>query len=132
MNRNQKRDHDAAGWLPPMNRCWFAARVINVKRAYGLTVDRRERDALARALAGCEDTHIDMTLRGTVTAASSPANRGTAEASSGTDALALYDDNGNGRITCAEARRHSIAPVPRSHPAYQYMRDGDSDGVVCE
>ena len=48
------------------------------------------------------------------------------------DALGLYDDNGNGRITCAEARRHGIAPVPRSHPAYRYMRDGDGDGVVCE
>ena len=41
---------------------------------------------------------------------------------------------GNGRITCAEARRHGITPVPRSHPAYRYMRDGDGDGdgVVCE
>ena len=132
VNRNQKRDHDAAGWLPAMNRCWFAARVINVKRAYGLTVDRRERDALARALAGCADTDIDMTPRGTIAGAPPPASRGTAGASSGTDALALYDDNGNGRITCAEARRHGIAPVPRTHPAYQYMRDGDGDGVVCE
>ncbi len=47
-------------------------------------------------------------------------------------ALARWDDNGNGRITCAEARRHGIAPVPRGHPAYPYMRDGDGDGVVCE
>ena len=27
------------------------------------------------------------------------------------DALALYDDSGNGRITCKEAREHAIAPV---------------------
>ena len=47
-------------------------------------------------------------------------------------ALARWDDNGNGRITCAEARRHGIAPVPCGHPAYRYMRDGDGDGVVCE
>ncbi|MCZ0939112.1 MAG: excalibur calcium-binding domain-containing protein [Caldilineaceae bacterium] len=46
----------------------------------------------------------------------------------GNNALELYDDNG--RITCAEARRHGIASVPRGHPAYQYMRDGDD--VVCE
>ena len=26
----------------------------------------------------------------------------------------------------------NIAPVPRSHPAYRYMRDSDGDGVVCE
>ena len=47
-------------------------------------------------------------------------------------ALARWDDNGNGRISCAEARRHGIAPVPRGHPAYRHMRDGDNDGVVCE
>ena len=47
-------------------------------------------------------------------------------------AIARWDDNGNGRISCAEARRHGIAPVPRGHPAYQHMRDGDNDGVVCE
>ncbi len=51
---------------------------------------------------------------------------------SGASALTLYDDNGNGRITCAEARRHGIPPVHREHPAYQYMDDRDNDGVVCE
>ena len=48
------------------------------------------------------------------------------------NALALYDDNRNGRITCAEARNHGIAPVSRGHPAYQYMDDRDHDGIVCE
>ncbi len=43
-----------------------------------------------------------------------------------------WDDNGNGRISCAEARSHGIAPVRRGHPAYGYMRDGDGDGIVCE
>ena len=32
----------------------------------------------------------------------------------------------------ADARAHSIAPAPRGHSAFQYMRDGDSDGIVCE
>ena len=50
----------------------------------------------------------------------------------GASALEQWDDNGNGRITCAEARAHGIAPVTRDHPAYPYMRDGDGDGVVCE
>ncbi len=48
------------------------------------------------------------------------------------DALAMYDDNGNGRITCTEARAHGVAPVHRGHPAYEFMRDADGDGVVCE
>ena len=50
----------------------------------------------------------------------------------GSSALQQYDDNGNGRITCAEARRHGIAPVRRGHPAYRYMNDRDNDGTVCE
>ena len=48
------------------------------------------------------------------------------------DALAMYDDNGDGKISCAEARAHGIAPVHSDHPAYPYMNDADGDGVVCE
>ena len=46
--------------------------------------------------------------------------------------LELYDDDGDGRITCAEARAHGIAPVRDSLPAYPYMQDADEDGIVCE
>ena len=46
--------------------------------------------------------------------------------------LRLYDDNGNGRISCAEAQRHGIVPVYSWHPAYPYMTDRDGDGVICE
>ena len=43
-----------------------------------------------------------------------------------------YDTNGNGRISCAEARTAGIAPVRRGHPAYPYMNDRDGNGIVCE
>ena len=120
--------HDPAKWLPPMNRCWFAARVVDVKRKYRLTVDRREAAALDRVLSACTSTDLVFTrAQDDSDVAASPPN-----ATASTDALALYDDNGNGRITCREARRHGIAPVPRGHPAYRFMRDGDGDGVVCE
>ena len=129
VNRHDKSGKDAAEWIPARNRCWFAARVVDVRRAYGLTIDRREVQALERILTGCESTALEPVV------CSVPASSGAGAASApaaGDDALALYDDNGNGRITCKEARRHGIAPVPRSHPAYRFMRDGDGDGVVCE
>ena len=50
---HQKTGNAAAEWLSDRNRCWFAARVIEVKRAYRLTVDRREAAALGRFLRGC-------------------------------------------------------------------------------
>ena len=133
VNRYQKRDYDAAGWLPPQNKCWFASRVIEVRlievrRKYSLTIDRREADALDRVLSACNSTEMVV---GECAPMRPCRPRCGAQSPSG-DALRLYDDNGNGRITCAEARKHGIAPVPRSHPAYRYMRDGDGDGVVCE
>ena len=129
VNRQEKSGKDAAEWVPPRNRCWFAARVVEVRRAYGLTIDRREASALDRILAACESTALEPVVCAVPSASASASARGPA---TGDDALAPYDDNGNGRITCKEARRHGIAPVPRSHPAYRYMRDADGDGVVCE
>ncbi len=63
---------------------------------------------------------------------SQPASEQATQSPPAQSALQLYDDNGNGRITCAEARNHGIAPVRRGHPAYQYMNDRDHDGTVCE
>ena len=117
---------DAAEWQPAMNACWFAARVVAVKRKYRFTVDRREAAALERVLAGCGSTAMIVTAPG------DPAATPHDAAHASSDALARWDDNGNGRITCKEARRHGIAPVPRRHPAYIYMYDRDGDGVVCE
>ena len=42
VNRYEKRGKDAAEWLPNVNECWFAARIVKVRRKYGLTIDRRE------------------------------------------------------------------------------------------
>ena len=124
-NKGGKCAKDAAEWLPPLNQCWFAARVVEVRRKYHLTINRREADALEHVLAACDST----TMIGPAGAAVAVSTK--SESPEG-DPLGLWDDNGNGRITCAEARRHGIAPVPRSHPAYPFMRDGDGDGVVCE
>ena len=53
VNRNQKGAKDAAEWQPEANQCWFAQTVVVVRRAYRLTIDRREADAIDRILAGC-------------------------------------------------------------------------------
>ena len=53
VNRDQKRHYDAAEWLPAKNRCWFAGRIVAVRKKYGLTIDQKERNALERVLSGC-------------------------------------------------------------------------------
>ena len=132
VNRNRKKHHDAAQWMPPMNRCWFAAHIVEVRRKYALTVDAREARALERVLSGCASTEMVVQSCDAGPSAAAPSASRDVPSSGTPDALRLWDDNGNGRITCREARRHGIAPVPRSHPAYPFMHDGDGDGVVCE
>lgn len=139
-----KGARDAAEWAPSRNRCWWAVTSVLVRRKYELTIDAAERDALEAVLGGADcagspwvavldapapDVRLPI-LAMAADAAPAPAGRVAFAAAS--DALALYDDNGNGRITCAEARAHGIAPVRRAHPAYAHMDDRDGDGIVCE
>ena len=129
VNRHQKSDNDIAEWLPDLNQCWYVDRTVQVRREYGLTIDRAEADAVDRILAGCPSTEMVVLAPGastTATAIPTTTAEATPTPSTDVDALALWD--GNGRITCAEARAHGIAPVHRGHSAYQYMRDGDGDG----
>ena len=128
VNRHEKRGRDASEWLPRMNRCWFAGRVVEVKRKYGLSVDRREASALEEVLSGCASTEMVVGEGPAPTSGPTPG----ATAPGAVDSLRRWDTNGNGRITCKEAREHGIAPVRQGHPAYRFMRDGDGDGVVCE
>ena len=129
VNRHQKIAKDVAEWLPALNQCWYVNQVVLVKRKYNLTMNQAEASTAQQVLASCASTAMQFTDQG---AAPAPPPTAAPPPAEGGNALELYDDNNNGRITCAEARAHGIAPVPRGHPAYQYMRDGDGDGVVCE
>ena len=106
-------------------------RIIQVRLEYNLTIDRTEANAIDAVLATRDSTDMVVlapTNAGTSQAITTPAPKTAGDV----DAMAMYDDNGNGRITCAEARAHGIAHVHRGHPAYEYMNDRDADGVVCE
>ena len=137
VNWHQKSGKDFAEWRPALNQCWFADTIIKVKAKYRLTVDSREKAALESVLRSC--TSVSMIFSGAARSSQQTTTRqqaqqqpasNTNQQSSGN--WRQWDTNGNGRITCAEARQHGIAPVHREHPAYPHMRDADGDGVVCE
>ena len=60
LNRGRKRHYDGAEWMPPMNRCWFAQRIVEVRSKYGLTIDRREAEALERILSACSSVEMEL------------------------------------------------------------------------
>ncbi|MDE0521119.1 MAG: excalibur calcium-binding domain-containing protein [Boseongicola sp.] len=101
-------------------------------RRHGIAPVPRDHPAYRFMTDGDGDGIVCEARGETVPTSGKPAVQRTGISGGTVDALGLYDDNGNGHITCAEARRHGIAPVPRGHPAYRFMTDGDGDGVVCE
>ena len=63
-NRWEKSGKDATGWLPELNQCWFADKVVDVRVKYGLTIDSAERDVLESILSKCESTDMKIIPRG--------------------------------------------------------------------
>ena len=73
VNRHQKSDNDAAEWLPELNQCWYVHRTVQVRREYGLTIDRAEAQAIDRVLAGCQSTDMVVLAPGaSATATATP------------------------------------------------------------
>ena len=63
LKRHEKVAKDAAEGQPKHNQRWFAARMLEVKVEYGLTVDPRQRDALEAMLEGCRIKHVVRSYR---------------------------------------------------------------------
>lgn len=57
---NQKRDSDAASWLPPNKsyRCQYIARQIAVKKKYTLWVTQAEHDSMKKVLQSCPEQKL--------------------------------------------------------------------------
>ena len=113
VNRHQKSDKDTSECLPDLNQCWYVDRIVQTRLEYGLTIDQSEADAADTVLDGCTPTDMVVPVP-TTTATATPTPTTTPTA----DALATYDDHENGRISCADAQAHGIAPVRRGHPAH--------------
>ena len=60
VNRYSKSGKDVAEWTPALNACWFVARTLEVRRKYGLTIDRSEAAAVEAVLSRCEETSMEV------------------------------------------------------------------------
>ena len=67
VNQHQKSAKDVAEWTPDLNACWFANRTLEVRRKYGLTIDRAEAEAVEDVLSGCDSTEMVVVPCGTAT-----------------------------------------------------------------
>jgi hypothetical protein len=102
-----KGDRDPAQWMPRYGTCTYVRQWTAVKIRWDLKVDKAEKAALVRK-ASVVRSH---------TSAAAPSAHG----------LDPHFD------TCADAIAHGFGPYrDGSDPEYDWYRDGDGDGVVCE
>ena len=120
LNRYQKSGKDASEWVPPVNKCWFAHRVVQVKKKYQLTVDQSEANALESILSGCESVAMIFYKKPPSQGSTTPPQNQT-ESQNTTDFK-----------NCTALRQSHPGGVTRSHPAYKKKFDRDGDGHACE
>lgn len=129
-----KGDSDAASWLPPNTRyrCTFVARQIGVKAAYGLWVTAPEKTAMGRVLARCPGQRPPsrtastraVDRRPTVVTPKPKPEPKPKSSKPATDPRFP---------TCKAANAAGYGDYRRGiDPEYDWYRDSDGDGVVCE
>ena len=97
VNRYEKGAKDAAEWQPQRNACWFVNKTLEVRRKYGLNIDRREGYAIERTFAGCASTEIVVLECGLPVENRITSQRPAIRRNAG-DALERWDDNVAARI----------------------------------
>ncbi len=130
LNRNEKSDKDAAEWLPPNARCWFARTVVFVKQTHDLSVDTAELDELERVLSACESGRVPdrVAQPGTTTpTADHPPVQSYANCTSMREAgwnRGVSRDGGTYRDAWDDAEMRTYG--------LNGARDRDQDGHACE
>jgi len=155
-SNSKKLASDASAWLPKSKafRCTYVALQISVKAKYGLAVTKAEKTAMRSVLDACpaQTTYTSHPVPAKTTAgrtgssasssktSSSATNKGAtsskaktspkAGAKAGSKPAAATDPQFG---TCGEAVKNGYGPyVDGEDPEYDWYRDGDGDGVVCE
>jgi len=126
-SNRSKGSSDPAEWLPRYEQCRYAQDWVAVKYRWQLSIDRPEKQALENLLAGnCGKktilvSQVSLPKTGTLPSTTAPATSG----SSGTTDPRF--------ATCTKAKAQGYGPYIKGvDPEYEWYRDADRDGRVCE
>ena len=143
-SNRSKSDRDPAGYLPTdtSNRCAYVANWIAVKTKWNLSVDSAEKTAIRNQLNSCA---TGEQIPAVTPAPSTPAsgimggNPTNGEASKDKVLTPAPSANAAGPAgsdpkftSCAKAIAGGYGPYVKGQPEYEWYRDGDGDGKVCE
>ena len=129
-----KGDGDAATWLPPNTRyrCTYVARQIAVKSKYDLSVTKAEKAAMTRVLVRCPNQKLPTgaSARKVVDKKPTMVDPKPKPAPKSSPKAKTTDPR---FPTCKAANAAGYGDYVRDKdPEYEWYRDNDHDGVVCE
>ncbi len=122
-SNRSKSDRDPASWLPSNSSylCQYTYDWLAVKYRWGLSIDSEEALALAELVPNCSGEYEVPNKAEIAISAPQPAPKSTKAG----------EDPRFG--TCREAKANGYGPYIRGVDSeYDWYRDGDSDGTVCE
>ena len=129
-----KGDGDAATWLPPNTRyrCTYVSRQIAVKSKYDLWVTKAEKAAMTRVLIRCPNQKLPTgaSARKVVDKKPTMVDPKPKPAPKSSPKAKTTDPR---FPTCKAANAAGYGDYVRDKdPEYEWYRDNDHDGVVCE
>jgi len=135
-SNRSKSDSDPARWLPRNADfyCDYAATWVAVKWRWSLSVDSLERDALNRLLSSCSSLSVIVPDKANVQVDPHASDGSAAQTGGGSGG----GGSGDGVVdpnfgTCVNAKANGYGPYIRGvDPEYNFYRDADKDGRVCE
>jgi len=133
-SNRSKSDRDPAEWLPPNTNYWctYTTTWIAVKYRWSLSIDRAEKLKLRSLVVNCGNPRIALPPKAPIINDQSDPSGTTGGSTSG------GSGGGSGGLDpqfsyCYEAKSHGYGPYQRGiDPEYDWYRDGDNDGTVCE
>lgn len=120
-SNRSKSDRDPSQWLPSNREylCEYTRAWLLVKTRWQLTIDSAEALALGTLVSNCSDVRADAPPIAAISVGSVPSK----------------SDNGDDPRfdSCREAKANGYGPYTNGiDKEYDWYRDGDKDGIVCE
>jgi hypothetical protein len=120
-SNRSKSDRDPAQWLPSNSNhlCQYTANWLQVKYRWNLSIDSSESLALGSLVVACDDFPVTVPEKATIKVAQ-------AQKPSPTGNDPMFG-------SCKEAKANGFGPYLKGvDEEYDWYRDGDKDGTVCE
>lgn len=132
-----KSDKDPATWLPKNSAftCTYVVTWLQVKYRWSLTIDPKEKSSIKSVLERCPTSKLFSLPKQAVRTPNLPVPESPQiDSSDAVTPTASPEIGLDQRFnSCSAAKAYGYGPYVRGiDPEYDWYRDGDSDGTVCE